>query len=103
MRMRSSWRSGGTRERSRIRRRLDREMAEDGGGHVDDRLRLGVESDREQRHLRVTGAQGAVAASAGVMSAGEIRELDPARRRHEDVARILVVEGCPRTGTGVAI
>ena len=78
-------------------------MAEDGGGHVDDRLRLGVETDREHRHLRVPGAQGAVTASAGVVAAGEIRELDPGRRRHEDVARIRVVEGCPRTGTAVGI
>src|SRR5437660_896594 len=103
MRRRSSCRSGGTRERPRIRRRRDSEMTEHGGRDVNDRPWFGVEADREHRDLRVAPAQRAVTATAGVVAAREIRELDSGCCRNENVARVRVVQRGPGTEAALRI
>src|SRR5439155_688444 len=92
---RSSLGSGGTRERTRIRGRLQVEVLQDGRRDLDDRLRLCVEADRQHRHLRVAAAQRAVTPSTCVMASGEVGELVPGRRGDDHLAGIRVVQGGP--------
>ena len=67
---RSSCGSGNAREPGRrIRRRPNAKVLENRGRDVDDRLRLGVEADRQHRHLGVRSLERAVTAAAEVAPA----------------------------------
>src|SRR5215470_16818951 len=87
--------SGGIGEPARVGRRLDPEVGERERREVDDAARLGVDPDREDRDLGVARLERAVAAAAKVAATGEIGELDPERRRDEQLARIRVRERGP--------
>src|SRR4051794_28729258 len=96
-------RSGSTRERSRVRRRLDAEVAQDRRRDVAERLGDRVEADGEHRPLGVAGAEGAVAAAAGVMPPCEVCELHAGSRRDDDVAGVRVLQRGPGARAAVGI
>src|SRR5689334_22057484 len=55
---------------------------------VDDPARLGLEADGQQRDEGVARLERAVTAAAEVAAAGQISQLDPERRRDEQLAGI---------------
>src|SRR3954449_10216536 len=105
-RRRPAWSSsGGMREGSAISRRLDAEVLERKGREVDDAPRRGGgKTDGEQRHLRVGGGKGAVAAAAEMRASREVGELDAVCGRDEQLAGVQIVQCGPgpfeRVGRG---
>src|SRR5213592_2546536 len=89
--------SGGTRERTGVCGRRDAEMLQHGGRDLHDRLRLRIDPDRQHRDLRVAAPQRAVTPSAGVMTAGEVGELESGRGGDDHLAGVGIVERSPRT------
>jgi len=72
-------------------------------GEVDDPARLRLDPDRQDRDLRVTGLQRAVAAAAQVAAPGKVGELHPEGRRDEHLACVRIRERGPGALEGVGL
>ena len=87
----------------RIRGSSDTEMREDERCQVDDARGRALDTDEEQRHLRVARHERAVGAAADVVSPTQIGELVSLGSGDEDLAGVRVPERRPGAGERIGM